>query len=67
MKLEEIQKEEIKNVVVTARVTKKNSEWLKKNKVSVGLLIEKAIEELRIAGKNLKKANSTKVKRGKKR
>ena len=47
MKLKEVQKEDVKDVVVTARITKNDSKWLKENNVSPSLLFEKALEELR--------------------
>lgn len=64
MKLKEVQNQEVKDVVVTVRTTKKNSEWMKKNNISPSLLFDKAIEELQKNNKNLKKG---KVKKRRKR
>jgi len=47
MKLKDVQKEEVKDVVVTARVTKKDFKWMKDNNISSSLIFEKAIEELK--------------------
>ena len=49
MELKDIQKndkEHLKNVVISVRTTKANSEWMKENKVSPTILFNKALEEI---------------------
>lgn len=48
MKLEEVQSKDNKEIVITVRTTKVNSEWMKKNNVSPTLLFNKALEELQM-------------------
>jgi len=57
MKLEEVQRNDLKDIVITIRTTKENSEWMKRNSISPSLLFNKAIEELqrKIAEDGLKK------------
>ena len=45
MKIEEVQRDNRKEVVMTIRTTKQNSEWMKKNKISPSLFFEKALLE----------------------
>ncbi|MBS3100101.1 hypothetical protein J4463_02700 [Candidatus Pacearchaeota archaeon] len=57
MKIEDVQVRENKDIIITVRTTRQNSEWLKKNRISPSLMFDKAIEELqqKIAEEGLKK------------
>ena len=57
MKIEDVQVTENKDIIITVRTTRQNSEWLKKNRISPSLMFDKAIEELqqKIAEEGLKK------------
>ena len=57
MKIEDAQVRENKDIIITVRTTRQNSEWLKKNRISPSLMFDKAIEELqqKIAEEGLKK------------
>ena len=46
MKLNEIQKKELKEKVLTIRTYLSYSDWIKKNQISPSLLFNKALEEL---------------------
>jgi len=46
MKLEDVQKEDEKNVIISARIKKSYNDWIKNNNVNIVLLIEKAIDEI---------------------
>ena len=46
MKLNDIQKKELKEKVLTIRTYPSYSDWIKKNQISPSLLFNKALEEL---------------------
>lgn len=48
MKLEDVQSKDNKDIVITVRTTKVNSDWMKVNHVSPTLLFNKALEELQM-------------------
>ena len=47
MKLEEVQNNNKKDVIMTIRTTRENSKWMKEHGVSPSLLFDKALEELK--------------------
>ena len=47
MKLEEVQNNNKKDVIMTIRTTRENSKWMKERGVSPSLLFDKALEELK--------------------
>ena len=57
MKLEDVQKRNNKDIVITIRTTKQNLDFIKANNISPARLFHKAIEELQksIAEAGLKK------------
>ena len=65
MKLEDVQTDNRKEVVITIRTTKQNSEWMKRNKISPSLLFDKSIIELqqKIAEEGLSKLANPNKKR----
>ena len=67
MNIKDIQKEEVKDVVLTFRTTKQVRDWIKNNNISVGLLVEKAIEELKSSGEDIKMIEAKKKIKGGKR
>ncbi len=48
MRLEEVQSKDNKEIIMTVRTTKHDSEWMKNNDVSPTLLFNKALEELQM-------------------
>ena len=52
MEIQDLQKKELKSVIITVRTTQENSEWLKEKKVSPTMLFNKAVEELRKENEN---------------
>jgi len=47
VKLEEVQNNKKKDIIMTIRTTKEDSQWMKEHKISPSLLFEKALEELK--------------------
>ena len=69
MRLTDVQRNDLKDSVITVRTTKDNANWLRKNKVSPSLLFDHAVKELmdevvkqEEAEENLKKFASPKNK-----
>jgi len=48
MRLEDVQAKEIKDIIISIRTTKHQSDWMKRNNVSPSLLFNKALEELQM-------------------
>lgn len=62
MRLTDVQRNDLKDVVVTVRTTQENFNWLKKNKISPSLLFDESIKELRQEVENQKETEKNFVK-----
>ena len=47
MEIQKIQKKDNRDVVITVRVTKEDSEWMKEKNISPTLLFNEAVKELK--------------------
>ena len=45
MKIEDVQRDDKKDIVITIRTTKQNSEWMKKNNISPSMFFDRALLE----------------------
>ena len=55
MKLEEVQSDKRKDIIMTIRTTREKSKWMKEHNVSPSLLFDKSLEELMEQEKNKRK------------
>lgn len=62
MRLTDVQRNDLKDVVLTVRTTKENANWLKKNNVSPSLLFDEAMKELMEQVENQKETEKNFVK-----